>query len=90
MELKDSSEKVLRNLKASKLKEATKKVEDSIEETLTYMEFPSRHWLKIRTNNVIERMNREICRRTRVVGAFPEGKSGMCETEICFGQGLGS
>ena len=58
-----------------KLKEAAKKVEDGIEETLTYMDFPSQHWLKIRTNNVIERMNREIRRRTRVVGAFPDGKS---------------
>ena len=51
-----------------KLKEAAKKVEDGIEETITYMEFPSQHWLKIRINNVIERMNRAI--RTRVVGAF--------------------
>ena len=60
-----------------KLKEAAKKVEDGIEETLTYMEFPSQHWLKIRTNNVIERMNREIRRLTRVVGAFPDGKSAL-------------
>lgn len=39
--------------------------------------FPSQHWLKIRTNNVIERMNREIRRRTRVVGAFPDGNSAL-------------
>ena len=30
-----------------------KKVEDSIEETLTYCDFPSEHWTRIRTNNVI-------------------------------------
>ncbi len=60
-----------------KLREAAKKVEDGIEEMLTYMEFPSQHWLKIRTNNVIERMNREIRRRTRVVGTFPDGKSAL-------------
>lgn len=60
-----------------KLKEAAKKVEDSIEETLTYMEFPYEHWLRIRTNNVIERLNREIRRRTRVVGAFPDGNSAL-------------
>ena len=53
--------------------DAAKRVEDGIEETLTYMNFPSQYWLKIRTNNVIERMNREIRRRTRVVGAFPDG-----------------
>lgn len=41
------------------------------------MDFPSQHWLKIQTNNVIERMNREIRRRTRVVGTFPDGKSAL-------------
>ena len=50
-------------LRAMKLKEAAKKVEDCIEETLTYCDFPSEHWTRIRTNNVIERLNREIRRR---------------------------
>lgn len=68
---------VVEQLRAMKLKEAAKKVEDGIEETLTYMDFPSQHWLKIRTNNVIERMNREIRHRTRVVGAFPDGNSAL-------------
>ena len=43
----------------------------------TFCDFPSEHWEKIRTNNVIERMNREIRRRTRVVGAFPDGNSAL-------------
>ena len=68
---------VITELKAMKLPEAAKKVADSIEETLTYCDFPSEHWVKIRTNNVIERMNREIRRRTRVVGAFPDGNSAL-------------
>lgn len=68
---------IVERLKEMKLKEAAKKVEEGIEETLTYMDFPAQHWLKIRTNNVIERMNREIRRRTRVVGAFPDGKSAL-------------
>ena len=68
---------VVEKLRSMRLNEAAKKVEDGIEETLTYMEFPSQHWLKIRTNNVIERMNREIRRRTRVVGTFPDGKSAL-------------
>jgi transposase-like protein len=38
-----------------KLPEAARKVDDGIQETLTYMGFPYQHWLKIRTNNVIER-----------------------------------
>ena len=32
---------------------------------------------RIRTNNAIERLNREIRRRTRVVGTFPDGKSAL-------------
>ncbi len=58
-------------------KEAAKKVEDGIEETLTYCDFPSEHWTRIRTNNVMERLNREIRRRTRVVGSFPDGNSAL-------------
>ena len=61
----------IRYNKLRKLKEA------GIEETLTYCDFPPEHWTKIRTNNVIERMNREIRRRTRVVGAFPDGNSAL-------------
>ena len=68
---------VVAELKAMKLPEAAKKVANGIEETLTYCEFPSEHWTKIRTNNVIERLNREIRRRTRVVGAFPDGNSAL-------------
>ena len=54
-----------------KLEKVAKEVEDGIEETLTYCDFPSEHWTRIRTNNVIERLNREI--RRRVVGTFPDG-----------------
>ena len=50
---------------------------ESIDETLTYYDFPSEHWIKIRTNNTIERLNREIRRRTRVVGTFPDGNSAL-------------
>ena len=42
-----------------------------------YCDFPSEHWTRIRTNNVIERLNREIRRRTRVVGTFPDGNSAL-------------
>ncbi len=50
---------VVTELKAMKLPEAAKKVEAGIEETLTYCDFPSEHWTKIRTNNAIERLNRD-------------------------------
>ena len=38
-------------------------VEDGIEDPPTSCEFPSEHWTRIRTNNVIERLNQEIRRR---------------------------
>ena len=60
-----------------KLNKAADKLENCLEETLTYMDFPSEHWLRIRTNNVIERVNREIKRRTRVIGTFPDGESAL-------------
>ena len=68
---REKAKAVVEELRSMKLKEAAKKVEDGIEETLTYCDFPSEHWTRIRTNNVIERLNREIRRRTRVVGIFP-------------------
>jgi putative transposase len=55
-----------------KLSSAAKKLQDGIEETLTYMDFPTQHWTRIRTNNTIERLNREIKRRTKAIGAFPD------------------
>jgi len=74
---REKARQIAAALREMKLKEAAKKVEDSIEETLTYMDFPYEHWLRIRTNNVIERLNREIRRRTRVVGTFPDGNSAL-------------
>ena len=74
---REKARAVIAELREMKLKEAAKKVEDGIEETLTYCDFPSEHWTRIRTNNVIERLNREIRRRTRVVGMFPDGNSAL-------------
>lgn len=74
---REKAKKVAQALCDLKLKEAAQKIENSIEETLSYMDFPYEHWQRIRTNNVIERLNREIRRRTRVVGAFPDGNSAL-------------
>ena len=68
---------VAEKLREMKLTAAARKVEDSIEETLTFMDFPSQHWTHIRTNNTLERLNREIKRRTRAIGAFPDGNSAL-------------
>lgn len=74
---KEKAAAVAVKLREMKLKEAAKKIEDCINETLTYMEFPYAHWSKLRSNKVIERLNREIRRRTRVVGTFPDGNSAL-------------
>ena len=74
---REKAKAVVADLKAMKLPEASKKVEDSIEDALTYFDFRSEYWVKIRTNNVTECLNREIHRRTRVVGTFPDGYSAL-------------
>jgi len=66
---------VVEDLRRQKLGKAADLVETHIDETLSYYSFPDSHWLKIRTNNPLERIMKEIRRRTRVVGAFPDGQS---------------
>lgn len=81
MESREAAEakalEVASELRAAKLNEAAKVVMDGYAETLAYTRFPREHWRRIRTNNAIERLNREIRRRTRVVGTFPDGKSAL-------------
>lgn len=74
---RQTATRVVKKLKAMKLGAAAKKVEESIDETLAYYAFPEQHWIRIRTNNPMERLIREIRRRTRVVGAFPDGHSAL-------------
>lgn len=50
-------------------------LEDNLEEGLTVFDFPRAWWRRIRTINALERLNREIRRRTRVVGIFPNEAS---------------
>jgi len=73
----DKAEAVIEKLTAMRLKEAAQRIQDGIAETLTYYSFPASHWRRIRTNNPLERIMREIRRRTQVVGAFPDGKSAL-------------
>ena len=74
---REKSKLVIEKLKGMKLPEAASRIEKGIEDTLSYMNFPREHWVKIRTNNGLERIMREIRRRTRVVGSFPDGKSAL-------------
>ena len=68
-------EDVINKLKAGKMWKAAEMVAESAHETLSYYAFPPEHWRRIRTNNPLERLMKEIRRRTRVVGAFPDGNS---------------
>ena len=74
---KEKANQVVDKLRAMKLAKAAEIVENGIEETLSYYELPPEHWRCLRTNNPLERLMREIRRRTRVVGAFPDGKSAL-------------
>lgn len=71
------AQQVIAKLRELKLTRAADKIAQSIEETLAYYAFPETHWRRIRTNNPLERMMKEIRRRTRVVGAFPDGHSAL-------------
>jgi transposase-like protein len=71
------AEQVVAKLAGMRLGQAAELVRGSVVETLAYMAFPREHWTRLRTNNPLERLNREIRRRTRVVGAFPDGESAL-------------
>lgn len=68
---------VEKKLLAMKLAKAAQIVREGVEETLSYMSFPREHWIRIRTTNPLERIMREIRRRTRVVGAFLDGNAAV-------------
>jgi transposase-like protein len=68
---------VVDKLEAMKLSKAAQVVREGVEETLTYFAFPREHHRHIYTNNPLETINKQIRRRTRVVGAFPDGHSAL-------------
>ena len=74
---KEKARQVALKLREMRLARAAEIVETGIDETLSYYSMPSEHWRSLRTNNPLERLMREIRRRTRVVGAFPDGKSAL-------------
>jgi len=74
---REKARQVIEKLAGMKLRDAAELVSAGIEETLSYFDFPREHWRYLRTNNPLERVMREIRRRTRVVGAFPDGRSAL-------------
>lgn len=73
---REKAHQVAEKLKEMKLSSAKKKLQDEIEETLTYMGLPP-HWVRIRTNNTIKRLNHEIKRRAKAIGAFLARQSAL-------------
>ena len=74
---KQKSALVAEKLRTMKLDKVAEFIETSVDETLSYMDFPYEHWRCLRTNNGLERIMKEIRRRTRVVGSFPDGNSAL-------------
>jgi putative transposase len=74
---REKAQKVIEKLKEMKLQKAAELVSESIDETLSYYDFPYEHRRRIRTNNPLERILKEVRRRTRVVGSFPDGESAL-------------
>ena len=64
-------------LEGMHLRKAAALLREGVAETLTYMALPREHRPRIRTNNALERIMKEVRRRTRVVGAFPDGHSAL-------------
>ena len=71
------AEVIAAKLEGMRLMKAARVLRGGVGETLSYMSFPREHWVRLRTNNMLERIMREIRRRTRVVGNFPDGESAL-------------
>ncbi len=76
-EATDKANRIVKELRAMRLGKAADLVEQHVQKTLSYYRFPQTHWTRIKTNNPLERIMREIRRRTKVVGAFPDGNSAL-------------
>ena len=74
---REKAKLVAEKLRKMNLNKVAEFVESTVEETLSYMDFPYEHWTRLRTNTALERIMKEIRRRTRVIGAFPDGYSAM-------------
>ena len=68
---------VQQNLVNNRMEKAAEMYERWHDSLYNYRSSPERHWRRIRTTNMMERLNYEIKRRTKKVGAFPSGNALM-------------
>lgn len=66
---------LIKELDNSGYKSAADTLENFQYDIMNYMQFPQSHWRRIRTTNMMERTNKELKRRSKVVGAFPNQES---------------
>jgi putative transposase len=64
-------------LESMGLRNASNTVDRFLYDLMNYRAFPKEHWRRIRTTNILERVNKEMKRRSKVAGAFPNGESLM-------------
>ena len=59
----EKADRIVQELRRMKLAKAAELVDTAIHETLTYYQYPQTHWIRLRTNNPLERIMREIRKR---------------------------
>jgi hypothetical protein len=85
---REKAARVVEKLEAMKLSKAAEIVRQGADETLSYIRFPSEHQRSLRTNNPLERIMKEIRRRTRVVGAGRHTDPGTLTSMLSFSGSL--
>jgi transposase-like protein len=76
----EAAKKALRGFRdrfAQQFAEAVECLERGFDAATQYLAFPQKHWVRIRSNNGLERLHGEVKRRTRAIGAFPDRASAL-------------
>ena len=71
----EDMQRLIQEMEREDLKRAVSTCERYIHDLYNYQSFPEKHWKRIKTTNILERVNKELKRRSRVVGAFPNERS---------------